>query len=335
MEFWLLEKDLLLKKSPFCLRIGKLYQQFSALVETNHNNNNTKKEDDDDECNLLWESAVSLARRSLETLNNNGSLADNRQIFLYCHLLVVEMALFNVSRYADEGGLEAADKILIILGKSVKKEIYEWILKAVKTFLCNNLEEIDCIVKEEVEVLVLPENDSIPVILDSYAMKWRAFSLWQDWNYLDKKIGRRWVPVEIGLKYTDPDWRQEIMRFSDFLQGILMETPLSCRYYLAQYNIFDQIPDLLGDISRPSFQSKSEQGYFRKEMNVITNVWIGGAGTISPLHTDPYDNLFVQVVGSKRFILIPPAATDGNDEHFFYPYPKASKLGNTSQVSHE
>ncbi|KAL8443029.1 hypothetical protein Emed_007023 [Eimeria media] len=38
-------------------------------------------------------------------------------------------------------------------------------------------------------------------------------------------------------------------------------------------------------------------------------VWIGPKGTVSPLHTDSSQNLFVQVVGSKRMQLYPPSQT--------------------------
>jgi hypothetical protein len=39
------------------------------------------------------------------------------------------------------------------------------------------------------------------------------------------------------------------------------------------------------------------------------NAWIGPAGTVTPLHTDTYHNIFVQVVGCKYFQLFSPAET--------------------------
>lgn len=39
----------------------------------------------------------------------------------------------------------------------------------------------------------------------------------------------------------------------------------------------------------------------------MRNVWIGPADTFTPIHKDPYHNLFVQVVGSKRVHLFPPS----------------------------
>jgi len=38
------------------------------------------------------------------------------------------------------------------------------------------------------------------------------------------------------------------------------------------------------------------------------NIWMGPRGTVSDMHTDPDDNLFCQVFGAKRVLLLPPEA---------------------------
>lgn len=46
------------------------------------------------------------------------------------------------------------------------------------------------------------------------------------------------------------------------------------------------------------------------------NLWIGGGGTTSRLHNDNYDNIYVQLRGTKRIWLIPPAEVDATQERF-------------------
>ena len=63
---------------------------------------------------------------------------------------------------------------------------------------------------------------------------------------------------------------------------------------------------------------------------VIENIWMGPGGTKSPLHNDPYENIFAQVVGYKYFRLFPPKMTE-------MVYPRGIEggiqMGNTSQVN--
>ena len=53
---------------------------------------------------------------------------------------------------------------------------------------------------------------------------------------------------------------------------------------------------------------------FVPEIDVITNAWFGPEGTVSPLHHDPYHNLFAQVVGQKYWKLF-----DYSETPFLYP----------------
>lgn len=101
--------------------------------------------------------------------------------------------------------------------------------------------------------------------------------------------------------------------------------------YLAQHNLFEQIPSLRLDISIPDYcyipppppvasspfyNAHSEPGNggngkdegTKKLEDVVLNAWFGPAGTISPLHVDPYHNLLCQVVGRKYVRLYPPGA---------------------------
>jgi len=61
-----------------------------------------------------------------------------------------------------------------------------------------------------------------------------------------------------------------------------------------------------------------------------TRLWISAPGTLTPLHHDLAENIFLQLVGRKRFLLYPPAASP-----WLYSYPFASALPNYSRVDPE
>jgi len=57
----------------------------------------------------------------------------------------------------------------------------------------------------------------------------------------------------------------------------------------------------------------------------VINAWLGSA-TLSAMHHDPYDNLFVQCIGCKEVILLPPG------DEGMYPLPRHTLQSNTSAV---
>ena len=80
--------------------------------------------------------------------------------------------------------------------------------------------------------------------------------------------------------------------------------------YLAQHDLLSQIPALRQDVMTPEYcfldgeSSSSNSG--GGGGTIRTNVWIGPSGTITPPHTDPYQNLLCQVVGRKYARLYNP-----------------------------
>ncbi|KAJ3110484.1 Lysine-specific demethylase 8 [Phlyctochytrium bullatum] len=163
---------------------------------------------------------------------------------------------------------------------------------------------------------------------------------------LRELLGRRWVPVEIGSKYTDNDWTQRIMRFDDFLVQHLgfrrADAPGDdddepAVGYLAQHDLFEQVPRLREDVAVPEYcQVKALFGPSAAELDhpeeAIVSAWLGPGGTVSPLHTDPHDNLFAQVIGRKLVVMYPPSETAR-----LYPHEgeEASMLGNTARIDVE
>lgn len=96
------------------------------------------------------------------------------------------------------------------------------------------------------------------------------------------------------------------------------------RGYLAQHELFDQIPALKRDIVVPDFCCLG-----RSSQAVAINAWFGPPGTVTPPHTDPHQNLLAQVVGRKYVRLWPPSATAK-----LYPF-QSGFTTNASQVNIE
>ncbi len=80
-------------------------------------------------------------------------------------------------------------------------------------------------------------------------------------GYLKKVAGPRTVPIELGSKYTDEEWSQELMTLSEFIDRFVTQVSSSCGFvssgyndyvpiqhpingpkgYLAQHQLFDQV----------------------------------------------------------------------------------------------
>jgi len=165
-----------------------------------------------------------------------------------------------------------------------------------------------------------------PTLLLNTIQHWPALHKWLDLNYLLQVAGNRTVPIEIGSNYASDEWSQQLVRIRDFLRrqfgGDRSKSPQDIEY-LAQHELFSQIPALKGDISIPDYCSISKED---PQGAVDIKAWLGPAGTISPMHYDPKHNLLCQVFGSKRIILAAP-----EDIENLYPH-ESEFLANTSQI---
>ena len=131
---------------------------------------------------------------------------------------------------------------------------------------------------------------------------WPALTSWSV-ERLVRLAGPKTVPVEIGRRYTDHDWTQQLMTVESFARDFLCPSP-SRVGYLAQHQLLDQVPALGQDILTPDYC------YTGNSDQPEVNVWIGPAGTVSPAHTDNKHNLLCQVLGYKYVAIFYQDMTD-------------------------
>lgn len=97
------------------------------------------------------------------------------------------------------------------------------------------------------------------------------------------------------------------MPYDAFIEMFMLrpQQPDEARFvgYLAQHTLLEDVPSLKDDVSPPPPYALSGRGDLWR-----TNVWIGTAGTWTPVHRDPYHNLFCQIVGKKHVRLFAPDA---------------------------
>ncbi|KAJ8975505.1 hypothetical protein NQ317_010620 [Molorchus minor] len=189
-------------------------------------------------------------------------------------------------------------------------------LKA-KEIECSNVPSLECFNKH----YFTPQ---IPVKLQGCMNYWPATKKWLDINYFLSTAGDRTVPIEIGSHYVDANWSQKLMTLKEFVINHYLEKSDSIGY-LAQHNLFEQIPELKEDICIPDYCSLSLD--YENSTDPDINAWFGPKGTVSPLHFDPKNNLLAQVYGTKQLLLFSP-----EDSPFLYPHEE-SMLFNTARVN--
>lgn len=176
-----------------------------------------------------------------------------------------------------------------------------------------------------------------PAILQNCVEHWPAFKKW-NLKYINKVAGHRTVPIEMGGKYTDDSWGQKLFTINQFINDCILNPTTTASDvssndqkvgYLAQHQLFDQIPELRADIDIPDYCCIHLVDNDDDDNDVDINAWFGPKGTISPCHYDPKHNLLVQVVGRKLIKLYPPSVSTS-----LYPH-KDQLLRNTSQVDVE
>ena len=159
-------------------------------------------------------------------------------------------------------------------------------------------------VKESIELSIeqfvkCHKTPQIPVKIKQSIDHWPAIED-KKWNfeYFKETYGSRTVPIELGKRYTDDSWTQNLMTIQEFIERYIENSSIhpSVKAYLAQHELFEQIPELKEDFEVPFYCFTSEIGddndetsenFDTLEDNVAINIWLGPSETVSPLHTDP------------------------------------------------
>jgi hypothetical protein len=148
-----------------------------------------------------------------------------------------------------------------------------------------------------------------PVVLDGVLDEWPALARWTP-EYLASRCGDCIVDVmdgreEGGHHEQYVKGKPRAVRFREYVDMVRSAGETN-RFYIVATNDFFQraeIAPLWDDVGRlPEFLDESRR---------VTggSFWFGPAGTVTPLHHDTLNILFMQVAGRKAFTLLPPAQT--------------------------
>jgi LPS sulfotransferase NodH len=146
-----------------------------------------------------------------------------------------------------------------------------------------------------------------PVIMQGLLTRWRALRLWTP-DYLKNMGGDELVEVMTGRDAdpgheTNTAGHRHEMRFADYID-MVYSGRVTNDYYMVANNAFLQSQPgqhLLDDLaSLPDYLNpRTAEGH--------RFLWFGPAGTVTRLHHDTSNILMAQLLGRKRFRLLPPS----------------------------
>ncbi len=156
---------------------------------------------------------------------------------------------------------------------------------------------------------------NIPLILTDITKNWQALSLWNP-EYLKENYGQVEIEVQSDrnsdrLYEINVDKHRQKMQMADYADNVVNGGATNNYYMVANNGNIEKtaLRGLLNDIQIfPEYLDP-------QNINGTTFFWFGPAGTITPLHHDPVNLIFVQVYGRKVWKIIPPYFT-----HRLYNY---------------
>jgi hypothetical protein len=163
------------------------------------------------------------------------------------------------------------------------------------------LEERTALDPEEFSQSFLLQNR--PVIIRGAIAHWPAVQKWSP-EYLRSMVEGAKVVIQSKSDYGASGSKRhfEESKETDFAEVVDMMTldDAPDMSYVRQTRVWKDIEPLVADVQPlrygPANLAKTDG-----------NLWIGPAGTIAQMHWDPGHNLFAQIRGEKKWILVPPS----------------------------
>ncbi|KAM0511207.1 hypothetical protein ACHAPE_010086 [Trichoderma viride] len=162
-----------------------------------------------------------------------------------------------------------------------------------------------------------------PFVIRGGASHWKATQKWNS-TYLKSALDGQSVNVAVtpfgnaDAPTFSPEHEatviskphEEIQRFSDFFTHVTQQetdpefpSDSEVRYAQTQNdNLRDEYLALYSDAQKDIPFARIA---LEKEPDAI-NLWIGNSRSTTALHKDTFENIFVQIVGRKHFVLLPP-----------------------------
>ena len=147
-----------------------------------------------------------------------------------------------------------------------------------------------------------------PVVLTDVTAKWPALRKWTP-AWFAKTLGDVTIEITAGRE-ADPNYdanfraHRKRVRLDRFIEQIQAAGTTNDIYMVSNNHTMKRprFAALLRDVKPP-------RALFEPLRAIATSLWIGPAGTITPLHHDTTNILFCQIYGRKRIELVSPHET--------------------------
>jgi len=166
-----------------------------------------------------------------------------------------------------------------------------------------------------------------PVVLDDVVERWPALGKWTP-RWFREHFGRETIEVTTGREadpFYDMNYKAHVerMRMDRFIDRVLAAGRTN-DLYMVSNNFTMRRPRfraLLRDVKPPA-------RLFERLQPEATSLWIGPAGTVTPLHHDTTNILFTQLYGRKQIELVSPqeSALLVDPVHGFYSPVELERL---------